>query len=161
MKLTMSIGILTLGTGCFLAPVQARAQAGKAGSDWNHVMALPTATEIDLRTASAHVRCVLTQVTEDSLACSRGVTTFSFQRSEVHSIKIGHRGRSALIGGAIGGGGLGIGLFAATSSSGDSLFGPNFLRGQATAVGLGAGAVIGGGIGALTDFSKSTVYRAR
>jgi hypothetical protein len=66
------------------------------------------------------------------------------------SIKIPHRGRSALIGAAIGGG-VGSGIsFAAGTNGKDTFFGPNFPRGAMTAIGAHFGGVVGGATDALT-----------
>jgi hypothetical protein len=143
------------------ATSDASSQPAKAGSNWERVRALPAATNIDVKATTGHVHCKVTRVTEDTLVCLHGETSTTFERVNIRSIKIDHRGRSALIGGAIGGGGLAIAGVAVTSGgSKDSFFGSNFLRGPVTAGALGVGAVLGGGIGALTDFSKSTVYKA-
>jgi hypothetical protein len=143
------------------SPGEASSQPAKAGSNWERVRALPPATNIDVKAASGHFHCKVTQVTEDTLVCLHGKTSTTFERVNIRSIKIDRRGRSALVGGAVGGGGLAIAGFAVTTGgSKDSFFGSNFLRGPVTAGALGVGAVLGGGIGALTDFSKSTVYKA-
>lgn len=155
------IAPLTLAILCGQT-VPASAQQPKAGSDWHRVEALPAGVKIDVKARTQHLHCALIAVTEDELKCSRGgkEAPAILQRVEIRSIKIGHRGRSAAIGAAIGGGGLGIAAFASTTSRNGGFFGDNFLRGPATAVGLVGGGVIGGGIGALTDFSKSTIYTA-
>ena len=103
--------------------------------------------------------CKLKGADADTLTCTHG-RDFTFQRSYIVSIKISRRGRSALIGAAIGGSvGTGIG-FAAGTTGKDTFFGPNFLRGAMTAIGADFGGVVGGATGALTDFSHSTMYNA-
>ena len=156
--MTWKLIVLVMALGGFSGNVNG--QAAKAGSDWQHVRALPPGTSIEVRSTTVHVRCELTETTADNISCSHRKMSISFQQSEVQSIKITHRGRSALIGGAAVGGAAGIAGFAATTNRGDSFFGPNFLRGQVTALSIAMGAVVGGGVGALTDFSKSTVYKA-
>jgi len=145
-----------------LGTVASSAQQPREGSNWQRVMALPASTKVDIRLTSnghvKHVHCRVGSVTADSLACSGASITVP--RTDILSIKIPRRGRSALIAGGVGALGLGIAGFVSTTNSNDSFFGPNFLRGPATAVGAIGGGLIGGGIGALTDFSKSTIYRA-
>ncbi|HEY0784421.1 MAG TPA: hypothetical protein VGD62_01035 [Acidobacteriaceae bacterium] len=137
------------------------AQQPKAGSNWQHVQALPPGTGIEVKDSSSQVRCKLTLVTEDQLTCMHGSKPAVFARTEVRWVRVPHRERSALIGAGAGGGVLAISFFAATTNNNkDALFGSNFLRGEATGVGALAGGLIGGAIGAATDFSRSTVYKA-
>ena len=148
----------------FCGPLRnSSAQQPKAGSNWTNVEALPPGTKIDLKTRTEHIHCAITSVNEVVLNCAKGSSApLMVGRPDVLSIRIGHRTRSALIGGGVGGGALAIAGFAVTTGgSNNDLFGKNFLRGQVTAASLGIGAVIGGGIGALTDFSKSTIYKAQ
>jgi hypothetical protein len=148
-------GIVYLLTAC-ACPAQSI-----AGSNWQNVRVLPLGITLDVKTRSQHLSCKLNSVTDDTLSCDRGAGGIAvLQRTDVAWVKVRHRGRSALIGAAIGGGGLGIAAFAATTSKGNGFFGSNLVRGPATAVGLLGGGIIGAGIGALTGFSKSTVYKA-
>jgi hypothetical protein len=133
--------------------------ASPEGSSWQHVQGLPTGASINVRARTGHEVCNLKSVDADTLTCTHG-KDFTFQRSDILSIKIPHRGRSALIGAAIGGGvRSGIG-FAAGTGGKDHFFGPNFLRGAMIAIGAVFGGLVGGATGALTDFSHSTVYKA-
>jgi len=153
-------GLAVLAKCLFALAAFASAQEPKPHSAWQAVISLPAGTRVDVKARSQHVHCTLTAANENSLTCTRGKggEQVIIARNEILSVKLGHRGRSTLIGAGVGGGALAISAFAATSSRGDTFFGPNFLRGEATALGALAGGVIGGGIGALTDFSKSTVY---
>jgi len=82
-----------------------------------------------------------------------------FQRSEIQKITIPHRGRSALIGTAIGGGaGAIIGFGVGTGN--DGFLGKNAFRGALSAVCGVLGGVAGATTGGLTDFAHSTVYKA-
>ena len=141
----------------------ASAQEPKPHS-WQNVISLPAGTKVDVKARSQHIHCFFTSADEKALTCTpvKNGPPVIIDRLDIRSVKIGHRGRSAVIGAGVGGGSLAIAGFAATTGGGnDSFFGPNFLRGPATAVGAVAGGLIGAGIGALTDFSKSTVYSAR
>jgi len=117
---------------------------------------------IDIKSTTQRLHCKLADVTDDTLTCTHGpaMTSEVFRRTSIAWIKIGHRGRSALIGAGIGGATFGTIGFAVTTNNKDNFFGPNFLRGPVTGVGALAGGVIGAGIGALTDFSKTTIYKA-
>jgi hypothetical protein len=132
------------------APAQA---APPAGSDWQHVMALPINTYIHVDARTRHSVCTLKAVADDSLACEHdtgvGTKELTFQRDEIKAIKIARRGRSALIGAGIGAGAIyarGNHYFAVPSAFA-MIYG---------FVGLFAGAPTG----YLKDFSASTVYRA-
>ncbi len=100
-------------------------------------------------------------VTEDSFACKGGsrAKDLVFTRAEIRTVRLMRRGRSALILGGAGAGTLAITAFAVTTSPSNWLFGPNFLRGPATAVGALAGFAIAAPIGAATNLAGSTVYR--
>lgn len=138
---------------------QAATTAPPEGSNWQHVQALPAGTSINVEARSSHITCKLKSVDTDTLTCTQKKNLI-FQRADILTIKIPHRGRSALIGTAIGGGvGAGIGFAAGTNNNG-GWFGPNFLRGAVTGIGAVFGGIVGGGTGAVTDFSRSTVYKA-
>jgi hypothetical protein len=130
---------------------------------WQAVMSLPAGTRVDVKVRSQQIHCVFTSADDKALTCTHGKNgaPVVLDRNDVRSVKVGHRLRSTLIGAGVGGGSLGIAGFASTTGGGDSLFGPNFLRGEITGLSALAGGLIGGGIGAITDFSKSTVYSAR
>ncbi len=147
-----------------LSAATARSQTPSAGANWQRVQALPPNTLIAVKAQSRHETCRLVRVDDDSLQCARkpgSGQTDTFQKGEIKSIKIPRRGRSAWIGAGVGGAALGAAAFASTTNSSDDFFGPNFLRGPATAVGALGGALIGGSVGALTDFSKSTIYKVQ
>ena len=136
-----------------------------AGSNWQRVMALPLGTQIVVKAKSRNMTCNLKAVDAGTLTCGpRGVLgnpkDVVFQQPEIKTIKIKRRGRSALIGAGIGGVAGAITGFAAATNNGGGFFGPNFLRGPATAgfaIGFGG---IGAIIGVSTDFASSTIYKA-
>lgn len=126
-------------------------------SGWRHVQALPIGTSISVATKSGHSKCKLKSVDGDILTCSRGKDVV-FQRADITTVKVSRRGRSALIGMAIGAGvGAGIGVAGGGCPAGKDCI-----------VSRPAGAVIfaipGAGLGAVIGFftipAKSTVYMA-
>jgi hypothetical protein len=131
-----------------------------AGSNWQHVQALPAGTSIEVKARTSHASCTLKSVAPDSLTCAHH-KDLVFQRADILTIKVSHRDRSALVGAAVAGGTLAVVGFAATTDHApNSLFGSNFLRGPVTlGLGLGGG-IIGAAVGAFTDFTRSTVYKA-
>jgi hypothetical protein len=155
-------GSLTILVFLFILSIGAHAQQSTARFGWQRVKALSPGLEIDLKSTTKHLRCKLADVTDETLTCTHGsaVTPQVFQRASIASIKMGRRGRSALIGAGIGGAALGTAGFAVTTNSKDTFFGPNFLRGPVTGLGALGGGIIGAGIGALTNFSKTTIYKA-
>ena len=138
---------------------QPAAAAPPAGSNWQHVQALPIGTGIRV-TASKHpVVCTLTAVNADTLACDHDyrfeVHNLVFQRAQIRTIKLTRRGRSALFGGAIGAG-------AGATIGGIQGINSNYfaVHGAFAMIYAFAGAFAGAPIGYFTDFNASTVYRA-
>ena len=160
--------VLIVLVNCVFIPAAFASAPGTNGhSSWQAVVSLPVGIKVDVKVdmkgRSQHIHCDFASADEKTLTCTRSHsgTPFVLDRNQIRSIKIGHRVRSALIGAGIGGASLGIAGFAVTTGGGDSFFGPNFLRGQVTGLSALTGGILGGGIGAFTDFSKSTVYSAR
>jgi hypothetical protein len=123
-----------------------------AGSNWQHVQALPQGTNIHIKAQHASASCALKSADADSLTCLHG-KEITFQRTEIKSITISRRVLSTAIGAAAGAGvgtAIGAGL------------GPSFWanRGKGAAVGIAIFTPIGAIIGAGTNFAQSTVYRA-
>jgi len=140
-----------------VSPVQPLAQqpaqpTPPAGSNWQRVQALPIGTSIRLDAGKRHQSCILSAIDADSLTCVHG-KSLTFARSEIRTIKISHRVRSALIAAAIGAG-AGAGIMEAADKPG------SWFHGAVVGVGAVIGVAIGAPIGALTDFAHSTVYRA-
>ena len=125
-------------------------------SSWARVQALKPGTKILLKATSRHGSCVVKRIDADSITCASGDHAV-VARTEVTEIKMPHRGRSALIGL---GAGAGIGAIVGAATTNDS--------GQLVIVSKGAAAtvfgvlfgVVGALIGALTDFARTTLYRA-
>jgi hypothetical protein len=154
----MRVIFLSLALGVALSAHAQPPIQPPAGSNWQHVQALPPGTAIQVQTRTSNAKCALKSVDADSLTCIHG-KDLVFQRSEIRSIKIPRRGRSALVGLAIGGGaGAGIGA-AVTASKGGWFSGAGWDAIGAAILGTVGGA-IGAGIGAATDFTHSTVYKA-
>ena len=137
-----------------------------AGSNWQHVQALPVGTSLYVSAKTRHKSCKLKNDDADTLTCTNSGKDIVFQRTEIVTIKISRRGRSALIAAAPGAA-LAIGGLAA---GGAGEFGSQTCSGSQTNCGqIGAGvaiiwgvalAAVAAPIGALTDFSRSTVYKA-
>jgi hypothetical protein len=132
-----------------------------AGSNWRHVQALPVGASINVKARKSHAGCKLKSVDADSLTCTRG-KDLVFQRTDIVSIKIPRRGRSALVGGGLGAGvGALIGAATGSSSCSGQAFCFNILsRGDLAAIGAVAVGFVGAVVGGATDFTRSTVYQA-
>jgi hypothetical protein len=135
-----------------------------AGSNWQHVQALPVGASVQVKARKSHANCYVKSVDADTLTCA-GKKDIVFARTDVVSIRIPRRGRSTLIGLGIGAGvGAGVGAAASGCSTAEkNSFLGCFLtptRPQGAAIG---GVLFGGilaAIGAATDFARSTVYEA-
>jgi hypothetical protein len=131
-------------------PAQQPVPPPPAGSNWQHVQTLPNGQSIIVNARTSHASCTLKSVDAGTLTCTHGKDII-FQRTDIVTIKIPRRGRSAAVGLGIGAG-AGAGIGAASCHDSWSLV---------CAVGFGiysAGA--GLLVGVLTDFDKSTVYKA-
>ena len=158
---------LLLAAAVFLSPVAALAQssssaatAAPAGSDWQHVKALPIGTYLHVYGQKKKSLCTLTAIDDESLTCSRdtgvGTKPVSFQRAEIRTIKIARRGHSALIGAAA------LGAAGAAAGSIQGATSNYFVVHGAWSMIYGfAGLFAGAPIGYISDFSASTVYRAQ
>ena len=154
----------------FLAAVSATAQQPVApaqpppGANWQRVQALPVGQSIVVKAKASHASCKLKSVDADSLTCTHG-KDLVFQRADIRTIKIPRRGRSTLIAAGIG---IATGaIVGAASGSSCTQQAGQFLpcvniisRRDLAVIGTVAVGVIGAPIGALTDFTKSTVYKA-
>ncbi len=143
---------------------QQAAHDSPPSSGWQHVQALPTGASLQVKARKSHANCKLKSVDADTLTCTNN-KDIAFQRADILTIKIPRRGRSTLIAMGIG---AGAGAIVGASTSGcstaekNSFFGC-FLtptRPQGAAIGAVILAVVGAPIGALTDFARSTVYKA-
>lgn len=142
-------------------PAQPTPAPPPAGSNWQHVQALPVGQSINVTAQKGHAGCKLKSVDADTLTCTRGKDLI-FQRTDILNIKVPHRGRSTLIGLAVGGG-IGAVVGAATGSTGCSgqAFCINILsRADLAAIGGISFGAVGALVGGLTDFTRSTVYKA-
>jgi hypothetical protein len=155
-------------------PAQPPTPVPPAGADWQHVQALSFATPVHLSLRTANIRCDVTSVDTEALHCGHGKTA-TFQRAEIKSIKLVRRTRSTLLGMAIGAGsGIAIGYAIPASTSYQCtanpltcvLEGPSAYSVAANpktghvVTGFGIGIAAGTLAGFLTDFTRSTVYKA-
>jgi hypothetical protein len=137
------------------ASAQQPTPAPPAGSNWQHVQALPAGTSIYVNANGDTTKCTLTSVDADTLICTRS-KPITFQRIAIKSIKVPRRTASTLIMAGLGAG-LGAVVVAATSSA--IGFGGH-AKGSVYAGGAGIGAVQFGTVGFFTDGARSTVYKA-
>jgi hypothetical protein len=124
------------------------------------VEAVTPGTTLFLNAKGGHKSCKVESVSADAVEC-KGRNAL-YPRSAIWSIKVGHRTRSALLA-AIPGGALiaGGGIALATEHCSNQSFISFCGLGPTVAVGAGGAiAIIGASVGALTDFSKSTIYTA-
>jgi hypothetical protein len=150
--LVLSIALVTALAAAAQQPV---VQTPPTGTAWQRVQALPPGASINVTAKASHTGCTLKSVDADSLTCTHG-KDIVFQRADILTITIPHRGRSALILGGIGAG-IGVGAVAGAS---DAIGFGGAAKGSVYAGGAGLGAVLFGAIGFFTDFSHSTVYKA-
>jgi hypothetical protein len=121
---------------------------------------LPTGTSIYVYTRGRHKRCEFASADAGTLTCIRGKRV-TFQRTEIASIKLAHRGRSSLVGLAVGvGGGIGIGSAIPLAHPGGPLNFEPLARALLVGIGAASGTIGGSLAGYLTDFTRSTVYKA-
>jgi hypothetical protein len=161
---TMPIRAILLAIPMLVASAISNAQTAvapqqPAGSNWQHVQALPIGTSIQVRAAKRPIVCTLTAVDATSLACDHNyrfeVHKLVFQRAEIRTVKLTRRGRSALLAAAIAAG-------AGATAGGIQGIHSNYfaVHGAFAMIYAFAGAFAGAPLGYFTDFSASTVYRA-
>jgi hypothetical protein len=152
----LAMRILPLALLAVIIPSATAQQPPPAGSNWQHVQALPAGTSIHVNTKTGKQLCNLKSATDDTLTCTHG-KDLVFQRSEIKSIKLTKHSRSSATGAAIGGG-AGIAIVEAAWNNHWSFNGIN--RGSVAAFAGVPLAVAGGFVGYFTDFTASTVYKA-
>ena len=129
---------------------------GKEGSNWQRVQALPPGTGVLLKTTNRQLRCKIQAVDAESITCVPGGKAM-FQRTEVTSVKMSHRGRSSVIAAGIGAGAVSILGAVGTDRCTSFCLGPS--RGEVALAGALGGAIIGAPIGYFANFGKSTIYK--
>jgi hypothetical protein len=168
MKRTIVLSLVLASALSANAARQAAQQPNQppAGSNWQHVQMLPKGTSIYVYSRTSHQRCDLAAIDADTLTCVHG-KDIVFQRTEIKSIKLAHRGRSSWVGLAVGtGAGIGIGYAIPLSKSSDPVLTvPTqilnaFSRVVLVGFGAASGATAGSLTGFFTDFTRSTVYKA-
>jgi hypothetical protein len=141
---------LVLGAAWCVAASHASAQTGPS---WERVMALPSGTAVHVKAAGHGAHCKLKSVDADSLTCDGGGKTEVFKKADIRTVKVPHRGRSALAGAAIGGG-TGAAIGAGVGQNGQIIG-----RGGLAAIFGIPLAVIGALVGVATDFTVATIYK--
>jgi len=146
----------------FTVTLSASAQTAQpADGGWARVEALATATSIRVKAKKQTVVCKFQSATGDSVSClvNGKPDPQVFQLADIKSVKIPHRGRSALIGAAPGKAlAAGAGIGKATENCSNTAF----FCGLGADILLAFGAVLavlGAALGAATDFSATTVYQ--
>lgn len=138
--------------------LQASAQAPAAGSDWQHLKAVPLHIKVHVAADKISRTCHIEAVTDDVLQCSKDVfghnAHYTFQRGEVKSVKLTRYTGSTLGGAAIGAGaGAAVGFGLTTNPNG-------WFNGAARGAFTLLGAVIGAAtMGPADTFRGPTVYR--
>ena len=132
----------------------ANAQAPAAGSNWDHLKALPPNTRMHVSADKGGHTCRLVSVDDASLICG----SHTFARAEVKKVKLTRYGVSYAAGAGIGAGvGLGVGLGLASGTQ-DGFFKDS--KGQFGGIGAGVGAALGALVTGPADlFRGPTVYR--
>ena len=150
------VSVCILCAATLSAPAQNPSSADKEASNWQRVQALAPGTGVLLKTTRRQLKCKIQAVDAESITCAPGGNAM-FQRTEVTSVKISHRGRSAAIAAGIGAGAVSILGAAGTDRCTSFCVGPS--RGEIALAGALGGAIIGAPIGYFADFGKSTIYR--
>ena len=148
--------LLVLATISATAQQAAQAPVAAPPAGWQKVQALAAGTSIKVKTRTGNTACTLKSVDAGALTCNHG-KDIVIQQADILTVKVPHRGRSALVGLAIGGGGGAIvGAASIPSCSGICIISRST---GAVVVGV-AGALIGAIVGVTTDFTHTTVYKA-
>jgi hypothetical protein len=131
----------------------ASAQSPAAGSNWDHLKALPAATKLHVSADKGGATCKLVSVDDATLVCGK----HTFPRSEVKSVKLTRYQTSYGVGAAAGAG-VGVGVGIALVTGRDNIL--NNKKGEAAAIGAGLGAAVGALVAGTADlFRGPTVYR--
>ena len=140
---------------CLLSVSPAVAQTAAAPTGWARVQAEPKGSNINVKARSNSGTCLLATVTEDTLTCTRKGQDVTYARADILRIRRPHRGRSTLVGLAIGAGG-GAAAGAATGRSGDIIG-----KGGVAAIFAVPLGLVGALIGVTTDFTSSSLYSSK
>ena len=152
---TMLVVLLLCGGSGSLA---AQGPSGDAG--WERVRHLQAGSHVHVAGDKQSKTCTLDLVDEATLRCSKGSSQYSFLRVEVKSVKLTRYGRSTLVGLGIGlGVGAGVGAIVGHAQEKPDDFFPGLSTEACAAIGGAVGAIAGGVVGRLTDFTRGpTVY---
>ena len=125
-----------------------------ASTGWAHVQTLSPGAHVHIKTGKGMLWCSFQSADAQSITCRHGKHTETRTQADVLRISVSHRGRSILVGAAIGASGGAIA--GAVLGRNDTFIGPG---GLAALFGIPLG-VLGGVAGAATDFTHQVVYRA-
>ena len=121
---------------------------------WERVQQLPTYTAVDIRKDKGKVLCLIESVIQDGLTCVKANSTspVHLARTEIKSIRLQNKGRSAGIGFVLGAGiGAGAGAAILAPAGGPGQW---FTHTETAEFGAAVGVIIGGVIGALVGRSR-------
>lgn len=139
-------------------PSASELSAKSARSGWQSVESISLGTSIKLKSRTGSMNCALIAVDDNSITCAHPKNTV-FNRNDILSIAIPHRGRSALIMGGVGAGvGVAVVKLVATAAFGG--FFQGHAKGAVYAGGAGLGILVFAPIGYGTDVTHSTIYKA-
>ena len=130
------------------------ATSAPAPTGWARVQALSPGEHVHITTGQGTLWCSFESADAQSIRCRHGKQTETRTQAEVRRISVSHRGRSMLIGAAIGAGGGAV-AGAAVARNGQIIG----RGGLAAILGIPLGS-LGGAVGAATDFTHQVVYRA-
>jgi hypothetical protein len=150
---------------CLVGSAAVRAESVAAG--WQRVVQLKPGTSLHVKTFSkGNTTCKVESVDEAELVCLHGAKDrLTLPRSEIRSIKMVHRGRSALTGLLVGAGigaGIGAGVEHATETPSNGVFSLNRLgKGILTLAGGVIGGIVGAAISTPLDITAGApIYQA-
>jgi len=147
---------LFAAAGSVAAAQQPAPDALPSGPGWGRVMAIPSGSTLYVRGRTRSAHCKVKSADADSLTCANGdgTRTDVFQKSEIKSVRVPHRARSAAAGAAVGA--AGGALAGVAIGKNGQIIG----KGGLAAIFAIPLAVVGALVGVATDFAGSTIYRA-
>jgi len=154
---TLVLSIFLASTLSASAQQSAEPKTPSTESDWQNIEVPPVGTSIYVNAKSRDLNCTLKSVDSDALTCTQAQDVV-VKRAEIQTVKMAHRGRSAVLGMAIGGA---VGVVAAEAAWNSHWSWNGVNRGSVAAYVGVPFAGIGALVGYFTDFTRSTIYRAK
>jgi hypothetical protein len=138
-----------------LTLILSHASPAQAPDAWAHVQQLAPGTPLKVGADKGGGACTLQSVSADSLVCAHGASTRSIPRTAIKTVKLARRGRSALLGLALGAG-IGAGAGVGVGSAINGTDAPSYLHvsgAKAAGVGAAIGAIVGAATGGIVGYS--------